>query len=394
MIPVRDATKLGRLRELASSRQLDALILQLPENVVYVTDYWPLLGMTFVVFPVDGEPALVHSNFETEAKTWIKDVRIAVSESVTEVADAFANGLEVVRQVLEDRGLARAKVGYEGSFSSVGTGFLKYRTNSVTPGSLETMKRKLPGVSWEDATDLLYEARSIKTELELEKLRVANEVSGFGLEAMYLGLTEGVREVDLATKIENASVTRGVGYRGAEHVIACAFVSSGEFTAETYGVCFGNSPKKLRKGDFVMLEYDVVVDGYSSDMSRTYVVGQPDLKQRHLLETVYEAQVEGVRMEKDGLPAKEVCKKAEDIIRKGGYGEHLKHYFGHGVGVTIWEPHPYIHSKSSDLLKAGMVHSAEPGAYVHGYGGVRIEDNVFLSRSGPVYLSTYRPIQE
>ena len=119
--------------------------------------------MTFVVFPVDGEPALVHSNFETEAKTWIKDVRIAVSESVTEVADAFANGLEVVRQVLEDRGLARAKVGYEGSFSSVGTGFLKYRTNSVAPSSLETMKRKLPGVSWEDATDLLYEARSIET---------------------------------------------------------------------------------------------------------------------------------------------------------------------------------------------------------------------------------------
>lgn len=384
--------KLSRLRRLISEAGIDALLLQLPENVCYTSDYWPLLGLTFVLFPAEGEPILLHNNFETEPETWIKDIRVFRAESPHRVENGFENAIKLVNKVLpEKRGFT---IGYEGSFSSVGTGYLRYRANAVTPSLVHQMKHMLNGVRLVDAGGLMYEARVIKTRDEYHKLKLANEVSAIGLETMYNGLTEGTSELELATRIERETILNGTGLRGAKHVMACAFVSSGRFTAETYGVCFGNRPRKLRRGDFVMLEFDVVVDGYSSDMSRTYVVGTPSEAQRRMLEAVYEAQTEAVRLERDGLAARDVCRHADSILTKKGYGNRIKHYFGHGVGVTIWEPQPYIHSASGDVLKAGMVHSAEPGVYVPGVGGVRIEDNVYISEKGPVYLSSFMPLQQ
>jgi Xaa-Pro aminopeptidase len=389
-----DSAKMSRLKKLISSSGLDAILLQLPENVCYVSDYWPLLGLTFVLVPAEGDPVFVHNNFETEASTWIKDVRKAVVESPGETVDAFGNVMDIIRDALESRKMSTPKVGFEGAFGQAGTGYLKYRVNTVSPAYMAVLRKKVPGAEWVDASSLIYESRMIKTKKEIEKLKIANETSGIGLETLYEGCEDGITELALANRIESETILKGTGHKGAEHVMACAFLSSGAFTAETYGVCYGNSSRQLRRGDFVMLEYDVVVDGYTSDMSRTYVVGTPDKEQWKLLRAVHEAQTEGVRTEKDGLPAKEVCIKADAIIVKAGFGKYLRHYFGHGVGVTIWEPRPYIHSKSKDVLRSGMVHSAEPGAYVPGFGGVRIEDNIYLGDDGPTYLSTYMPIQE
>lgn len=370
--------------------EVDLLLLQLPENVCYLSGYWPLLGLTFLVFPAEGDPTLLHNNFETEPETWIGDVRRFKAESTKEVEDPVGNALKMIRELLP-RG--RLTIGYEGSFTSIGTGYLRYRANAVTPGLLRVMRKALDG-RWVDATQTIYEARMTKTEKEVEKLRRANAVSAIGLEALYDGLKEGRKEVELAAEVERRTVVGGTGLDGVRHVMACAFLSSGEYTAETYGVCYGNRPRRMRRGDLVMLELDVVVDGYSSDMSRTYVVGAPSPRQRKLLASVHEAQTEGVRLERDGLPAREVCRLADKILTRAGYGRYIKHYFGHGVGVTIWEPQPYIHSSSRDLLRAGMVHSAEPGAYIPHFGGARIEDNIYLGRDGPVYLSSYRPLQE
>jgi Xaa-Pro dipeptidase len=387
-----DVQKMSRLKRLVMGAGIDALLLQLPENVCYTSDYWPLLGLTFVLFPVEGEPVLIHNNFETEAETWIKDVRTFPAESPHRVENGFDNAIRIVKDVLPDkRGLT---IGFEGSFNSVGTGYLRYRANAVTPSLEHQMKRALNGVRLVDASQLMYEARMIKTREEYRRLKLANEVSAIGLETMYNGLREGTTELELATLIERETVLNGTGLRGAKHVMACAFVSSGRFTADTYGVCFGNRPRKMRRGDFVMLEFDVVVDGYSSDMSRTYVIGTPSEEQWRMLEAVYEAQTEAVKLERDGLPARDICEHADGILAKRGYGSRIKHYFGHGVGVTIWEPKPYIHSASGDILMAGMVHSAEPGVYVPHVGGVRIEDNVYLSDSGPVYLSSFMPLQQ
>jgi Xaa-Pro aminopeptidase len=386
-----DRPRIDRLRGLMKKANLDVLLLQLPENVCYTSDYWPLLGLTLVFLPLDGEPTLLHSNFETEPETWISDVRRFTAESTTMVADPLKNAGRIIGDLLDG---GRASVGYEGSFSSIGTGYLKYRANTVTPGTIDAFGKSARKARWVDATELIYNSRMIKTEKEIEKLRIANKVSEIGLGTLYNGMKDGRSEIDLASEIEKRTVVEGTGLKGAQHVMACAFLSSGEFTADTYGVCFGNRTRKMKRGDFVMLEFDVVVDGYSSDMSRTYVIGTPSARQRELLHTVHQAQVEGVNMEKDGLPAREVCRQADKILTKGGYGEYVRHYFGHGIGVTIWEPKPYVHSASRDVLRAGMVHSAEPGAYLPHFGGVRIEDNVYLGHDGPEYLSTYMPVQE
>ena len=385
-----DSAKLRKVRELMRETGIDVLLLQLPENVCYLSGYWPLLGLTFLVFPAEGDATLLHNNFETEPETWIGDVRRFKAESAKEVENPVGNALKIIRGLLPKGGLT---IGYEGSFTSIGTGYLRYRANAVTPSLLREMRKALD-CRWVDATQTIYEARLTKTENEVEKLRRANAVSAIGLETLYEGLKEGTKEVELAAEIERRTVIGGTGLDGAKHVMACAFLSSGEYTAETYGVCYGNRPRKMRRGDLVMLELDVVVDGYSSDMSRTYVVGTPNPRQRKLLASVHEAQSEGVRLERDDLPAREVCRLADKILIRAGYGRYIKHYFGHGVGVTIWEPRPYIHSSSKDVLRVGMVHSAEPGVYIPRFGGARIEDNIHLGRDGPVYLSSYMRLQE
>ena len=370
---------------------LDFLVLQLPENVCYVSDYWPLLGLTFVVLPLDGEPTLLHNNFETDAESWIRDVRRFSAESPHTVEDPIGNAAEALAELIP-RG--KKRIGYEGSFSSMEAGYLRYRANAVTGAVLSRLRKAAGDHDWADATDMIYESRVKKTPKEVVKLKLANRVSAVGLRVLYEGIKDGRTEAELSAEIERATVVEGVQSLGAKHVVACSFLSSGEFTADTFGVCYGNRPRKMRRGDLVMVEFDVAVDGYTSDMSRTYTVGTPRGREKHLLESVYAAQVEGVELERGGVRARDVSRLADHILARQGYGRHIRHYFGHGLGVAIWEPSPYLHSKSDDILEVGMVHSAEPGVYIPHFGGARIEDNIFLGKSGPEYLSTFMPIQE
>src|SRR5438445_282148 len=385
-----ESAELRRMRELMRGAGIDVLLLQLPENVCYLSGSCRLVRLTFLVFSAEGDATLLHNNFETDPEIWIGDIRSFKAESIKEVENPVANALRIIRGLLPKGCLT---IGYEGWFTSIGTGSVGYRATAVTPSLLREMRKALD-CRWVDATQTIYEARLTKTEKGVEKLRRANAVSAIGLEALYEGLKEGTKEVELAAEIERRTVIGGTGLDGAKHVMACAFLSSGDYTAENYGVCYGNRPRKMRRGDLVMLELDVVVDGYSSDMSSTYIVGTPNPRQRNLLASVHEAQSEGVRVERDELPAREVCRLADKILVRAGYGRYIKHYFGHGVGVTIWEPRPYIHSSSKDVFRVGMVHSAEPGVYIPRFGGARIEDNIYLGGDGPVYLSSYMPLQE
>lgn len=143
-----------------------------------------------------------------------------------------------------------------------------------------------------------------------------------------------------------------------------------------------------------MLELDVVADGYSSDTTRTFVVGKPSRGQRRLLEAVLDSERSAISSIKPEVRAADIARVSIEAIQRHGLEAYLVHRLGHGIGVGVHEPIPALHVESKDVLKPGMVHSVEPGIYGKKIGGIRIEDDILDTEKGAEYLSDYPRIQE
>lgn len=391
---VRDEVKLKRVREMMRLEGLAALVLRLPENVTYLSDAWSGRGLTYLVFPLEKDPVLIHPGGETMPPTWVSDVRLYKWETFEHLGSAIDVGSEHVLRALSDLGIGSGAIGVELNWEFILSSPLRYELNVIGQKTLTTLKEKLAAHELKDASGLLTQARAIKTEQEVKTLRKANRIACVGLETFERNLKPGLSEIELSTKIEREIVTQGVMKQRANRVVACAFVASGPSTAEAYKYVVGNTRRKMKRGDLVMLELDVVADGYSSDTTRTFVVGKPSKKQTSLLEAVLDSESTAISSIKPNISAAKVAQISIEVIRHHGLGEYLVHRLGHGIGVGVHEPIPALHVESSDTLKPGMVHSVEPGIYGPKIGGIRIEDDILDTNKGAEYLSNYLRLQE
>lgn len=391
---MRDEIKLSRVREAMLEQRLDALVLRIPENVTYLSGAWCGRGLTYLIFPLEKDPILIHPGGETLPPTWVSNVRLYRWENFEHLGSNLEVGSDMVRKALSDLGIGSGTIGVEQAWEFVLGTPLRYEMNVLGERTLNILRQKLAGYNLKDASDLLTKARSIKTSEEVKALRKANRVARLGLATFRDNLKAGLSEIELSTKIEHKIVSEGIMRNRANRVVACAFVASGPTTAEGYKYVVGNSRRKLRRGDLVMLELDVVVDGYSSDTTRTFVVGKPNKQQRQLLEAVLDSERTAISYIEPEVSAAEVARISIETIQRHGLGAYLMHRLGHGIGVGVHEPIPALHIESKDLLQPGMVHSVEPGIYSPKFGGIRIEDDVLDTNKGAEYLSNFPRIQE
>ena len=391
---IRDESKLSMVRKAMRENALEALILRIPENITYLSDAWCGRGLSYLIFPLDKEPILVHPMSETVPSTWVSDIRLYRPETFERLGSSLELGTDYVRNALADRGLSAGKIGIEMGWELVLGTPLRYETNVVGEKTFDVLRRKLPGCTFNDASNLLIQTRAIKTKEEVRALRKANRVAHVGLETFENGLKPGLSEIELASKIDHEIITEGVLRHRAQRVVACAFISSGPSTAEAYKYVIGNSKRKLRPGDLVMLELDIVVDGYCSDTTRTFVVGKPNRKQKALLEAVLESETTAIESIQPNISAAEIARRSNSVIEHYGLSKYLVHRLGHGIGVGMHEPIPALHVESKDTLSPGMVHSVEPGIYGTRIGGIRIEDDILDTENGTEYLSRYPRLQE
>ncbi len=389
-----DQRKLSRVREAMRMEGFDALVLRVPENVTYLSGAWCGRGLTYLIFLLEKEPVLIHPSGETLPPTWVSDVRFYRPETFEHLGSSLEMGTDYVRKALHDQGISSGTVGVEQAWEfALGTP-LRYELNLIGERTLSRLREKLTEYNLKDASSLLVQARSIKTEEEVRALRRANRVARVGLETFQRNLKPGISEVELAAKIEHETVTEGTLKHRAQRVVACAFVASGPSTAQGYKYVIGNGRRKMRRGDLVMLELDVVVDGYSSDTTRTFVVGKANKKQNQLLEAVYDSEKTAISSIKPEVSAAEIARISIEVIRKHDFSAYLVHRLGHGIGVSVHEPIPALHIESKDILQPGMVHSVEPGIYGEKIGGVRIEDDILDTDRGPEYLSNFPRLPE
>ena len=254
-----------------------------------------------------------------------------------------------------------------------------FESNTVTFAQYRLLKRLLPGTSFVPTNDLVESIALVKEKEEVENIKAAIRISDRVFDEILPSIRSGVTELDVAAEI---------GYlhrkHGAEKDAFDSIVASGERGALPHARA---TAKKIRNGELVTLDFGCTFRGYNSDITRTIAVGRVSREARTIYDVVLDAQRASIDAAKGDMPAKDLDAVARQRIKKKGYGRNFIHSLGHGLGLQVHEP-PRVSYLSKDQLRPGSVITVEPGVYVPGLGGVRIEDDVLLTSTGCEVLSS------
>jgi Xaa-Pro aminopeptidase len=376
----RDDQKLDRVRSLLTDRELDALVVRAPDNVLYLSNYWCMKGYDIVVFPREGTPTLlvIEPQLEDAARTgWTDDIRPFKGYDPDDPRPAWARSLELAQAVCRERDLHA--IGLE---LSQGT-----QTADRMVGEPTTFTREFFDAFGDaaDASPLLAEARALKTEQEIERMRLANDLAADATEHVAQQVRPGLKESDVAAMWEGYVQAAGSGYKGqVEAARGYSLVWSGPgirtFTPT------GDRP--VQEHEPTLLEIWVCADGYWCDHTKNVCPGSLSAEYEALLDTLLAVFAAAVEHARDGASLPELDRLVRAGIAEAGYPGQPSHPIAHGVGARAHEP-PYAHQAGSGTIRAGMVLAIEPGIYWEGGGGLRVEDNFLVTADGAEQLGRY-----
>lgn len=226
----------------------------------------------------------------------------------------------------------------------------------------------------------LLNIRAIKTIDEVDLMRQACRMSETALHRLMTTVKAGMTEREIAE-----TLTRYLFEAGCETLAFDTHVLTGENSALPHGTV---SSRVLGVDEYLLIDYGGRYNGYPADITRTFCLGTPSEKMREIYNIVLEANRAGIAVAKAGVPCGDVDKAARDVITKAGYGEYFIHRTGHGLGLEVHEL-PQIAADVTDVLEVGMVFTVEPGIYIPGFGGVRIEDNIYITENGAEVLTHF-----
>lgn len=285
------------------------------------------------------------------AKNTVKNCRVILLEG---------SGREQLRQIVEKHHLKR--LGIESGYLSVAS-YLEYK-ELVAPAELSFDNR---------VNDLIIRQRMVKSRQEVEAIQVCQDLTDETFTHILEYIKEGQTEREIALEMEFY-----MRKRGAQEVSFSFIVVSGANSSLPHGV---PSNKKVEKGDFITMDFGGAIDGYRSDMTRTVAVGQVSEEQKRLYDTVLRAQLAALDAIEVGKSCKEIDKVARDLIYGAGYEGCFGHGLGHSVGLEIHES-PRFSPSCDTLCEPGLIMTVEPGIYLEGKFGCRIEDMVYITEEG------------
>ncbi len=343
--------RIAALRKKAAEANLDGMIITHLDHVRYLCGY---TGSNGLLFFADKRP-----EFATDfryADQCRKEVKGA-HPTVTKTGDLIAT-LSDYPQLCKPN----IRLGYSATFTSV--------------AALERIREALPQALLVRADDVLLDLGWVKDKDEIASIAKAAEIGDVAWQRVLSLLKPGVREREVAAELEYQMMMMGSSVPAFETIIA-----SGYRSAMPHGDA---SEKKIKAGEFVTFDFGATVNGYCSDMTRTVVVGKASAKQKKIYSIVLKSQQAGVRKVKAGVPAKAIDDACRSIIARAGFGKEFGHGTGHGIGFYRNPIHtgPRLSAVSEDILKVNQVLTVEPGIYLSGWGGVRIEDDVVVTRTG------------
>jgi Xaa-Pro aminopeptidase len=242
------------------------------------------------------------------------------------------------------------------------------------------------------ADDVLVELRAMKTGFEIEQLRVACEIAGKAFVSASAQIKVGDTELETATQFRQPLCTCLGAFGPLRRMDGFAWCMSGSNSALAAGAYARSRAKRIDPQDLVLVHMNSYVDGYWTDITRTYVIGRPDDCQQRMYDAISAARQAALNAIRPGVKAADVDGAARNVLKAWGFGQQFKHSTGHGVGFSAIDANakPRLHPKSEDTLQAGMVFNVEPAIYFDGYGGMRHCDMVAVTDSGAELLTSFQ----
>jgi Xaa-Pro aminopeptidase len=372
-----DDAKLKRVRGLIAEAGLDALVVRAPDNVLYLTNFWGMKGYDACVFPREGEPVLIclEASAEDAARTsWASDVRYLRGYDEADPRPPLARTLELAVDAAREFG----KVGLELSLGTQASDRMVGEPTTFTKAWFDAF----PAAA--DATPLLARARAIKTEQEVARLRIANEIAADAMELIRAELRPGMKESQAAAIWQGFVHGEGTARADVDLALPFSLVWAGRgiktFTST------GDLP--VTADEPVLFEIWVCADGYWADHTKNLVVGELREDYRELEERLVAVYDGAIAHCKPGASFAELDVLVRDGLAEMGYAGQPSHPICHGIGARAHEP-PYAHRAGGGTVEEGMVLAIEPGVYWEGGGGLRVEDNFLIGSAGAEKLSAF-----
>ena len=324
--------------------QLDGYLATDESNMLYLTN---ATGATALWIPIEGERTLYTygTNYES-VKATAENCQVTLLKRGEDPNKAIATQ---VKQTKPQR------VGFD----------------ALDVASYLATRRILKGIRIKPLGKLIQDLRAVKDPTELAAMKKAAEITDSGVKTALDVMKPGMREYEVAGEMEYC-----MRKLGSEGTAFDTIVASGTRSAFPHGGC---TDKKIRKKEFIVIDVGAKYANYRADITRTYMIGKPTPKQQKMYEVVKEAQRKAFEKIKVGVKNKDVDAVARRVIEKTGFGQYFVHGLGHGVGLEVHEA-PTLFAGSKERLKVGNVVTDEPGIYIVGYGGVRIEDTIAVQK--------------
>ena len=345
--------RVGALRQRLLDLDLDGLVVTSPENIRYLSGFSGSLG--YLIVGTHAAEILGDSRYWLQMEAEAPAFRL--------MPTGPSHGLwALIAERLKALGLRR--VGFE-SFH-------------LTFDQHQRLLAALPPEPTLVATaGLVEELRIVKEPEEVELLRAVASIAGRAFDRIRSAIRPGLRERDVAFLLEQTFRELGADGPAFETIVA-----AGERGALPHGRA---SDRVLSRGNMVVVDFGATAAGYHSDTSRTIVVGEPTPEQGRVIEAVRQAQLASIALMKPGETADEIDRRARDVL--AGEEHAFGHGLGHGIGLQVHE-RPYLSPTDHTALRSGMVITNEPGIYIPGWGGVRLEEMVLITESGPEVLTS------
>jgi Xaa-Pro aminopeptidase len=346
--------RLGRLRESLRRISADAILVSHLPNVRYLCGFSGSAGLLFV--GTDSATFFTDSRYTIQAKHEVSDASVKiVKQGLLKAAGELLRARRSLRRIAYSP--AQMTVAQKQALDS-------------------TISRK---IRWIDDAGAIEKLRAVKDPGEISILREAAAIVSKTFDRTRRVLHLGMTELDLAAEIE-----RDFKKQGAEGPSFETIVASGERSAWPHAHPTG---KTIAKNELVVLDHGAILRGYCSDMTRTVFVGRAPRRIRSLYQAVLDALEAGKAAAKPGVKTQDVDAAARNVLRRAGLGRYFTHSTGHGIGLEIHEA-PRIGKGDDTVLLEGMVVTVEPGVYIEGLGGIRIEDDIVITAHGAEELTT------
>jgi Xaa-Pro aminopeptidase len=372
-----DRVKLDRVRALMVERELDALVVRAPDNVLYLTNFWSMKGYDACVFPREDDPVLIclEASAEDAARAaWTEDVRYVRGYDDGDARPVLSRTLDAAVAVAR----AYGRVGLELSLGTQASDRMVGEPTTFTKAWFDAF----PDAA--DATGVLARARTLKTKQEIARLRIANEIATQAMHHVRRRVEPGMKESEAAAIWQGFVHGQGTARDDVELALPFSLVWAGEgiktFTA--------TADLPVVEGEPVLFEIWVCADGYWADHTKNLVVGELKPEYAELERGLLEVYGHALEACSPGRSMAELDKSVREGLAELGYAGQPSHPICHGVGARAHEP-PYPHQAAGGAFEENMVLAVEPGVYWDGGGGLRVEDNFLVTRDGLEKLSGF-----